>query len=661
MSHVARRSLLGLWVGLAGLCGLGALAGCGGSSGPAHPACNPLGGEGCLLPWPSMAYATPDPTSKTGYRLALTAAAMPMSVDGIVVDPAPWNRWDGFSPAGPILVSFSTGIDDTNLPPFGDPDKSLAADSPIVLLDYDTGERAPFFAELDANIAPTAPADAALIIRPLVRLKPSGHYIVALRKSLKSATRGDLPISPAFAALRDGGGFDHPLFPAIKATGAAIFDKLATAGVPKDDLVLAWDYVTASDDFLTSDLTKMRAAALPAMGTNGSALSFTVTETPPDVRAYKSYLGTFKSPDFLTDGEKDVSIIRRDATGAPQLGGMRDANLAVIIPKCVTTHALPIPTIVFGHGLFGSGKEYIADGFTLQLAQDNCFVIVAGDFIGLTSRQLALAPLAANDMNKAYQISEKLGQSIIDFISLETLAHNKMVSDPAFHYMGQPIIDPTKIFYVGGSLGGIMGNTFMAYDPNITRGVLAVPGGNWSLLFERSAAWTLLQGATMGAYPDLQLYQPLIALLGMAMEPYDPITTAAHVIKDPMAGTPVKDILMWYAVGDCLVNNISTEMVARTMGIDMIGPSLKTPWHVNVRTDVAAMTNGIFILNDHPTPLPPISNVPPATDNGTHSGINRKPAPLRSVTAYLLQSKVIQACVVNGQPAPCDCATGACD
>jgi hypothetical protein len=658
MKHTIRLSLLTLSVAIGTV---GTVAGCGGSdTGGIPKQCNPLGGQGCLLPWPSMAYVKSDASSKTGYRLALTADAMPTNVDGVNVVPGPWNRWDGFSPAGPILAAFPTGVSNDNLPPYADPDKSLAADSPIVLLDYDTGERAPFFAEVDANI--TTAANADLIIRPLVRLKGGGHYIVAIRKAVKAADGSELPISPAFAALRDGKSFDHPLFAALKTTGAAIFDKLAAAGVPKDDLVLAWDYVTASDEFLTSDLTKMRAAALPAMGANGSALSFTTVDQPPNPMAYKKYLGTYKAPDFLTNAEKDDSILRRDASGAPMLGGLRDANLAVIIPACVTTQPLPRPVIIFGHGLFGSAKGYLDDDFTAKLAQDNCFIIIAGDFIGLTDRQIALAPLAANDMNKASQIAEKLAQSIIDFMSLETLAHHGMATSPQFQYMGQSVIDTSKIFYVGGSLGGIMGNTFMAYDPNITRAVLAVPGANWSMLFERSAAWSLLQGAAMGAYPDESLYQPLIALLGMAMEPYDPITTTAHVIKDPMPGTPVKNILFWYTMGDCLVNNISTEMMARTMGIDMIGPTAKPAWHVPLRTDVAAMQNGMFVFNDHPTPLPSVRNIPPATDNGTHSGINKKAAALRSVSAYLLQSKVVQACQAGGVAVACDCATaGACD
>jgi hypothetical protein len=633
---------------------------CGGGDTGIKDPCNPLGGEGCMLPWPSMAYAKVDSASVTGMRLDIPIEAMPVNVDGTSVDPKMFDRWDGFSLSGPMIAIFSTGVSGDNLPSFKNPDASLAQDAPIVVLDVDTGERTPYFAEVDQNI--TDIKNRALIIHPLARLHPKTHYAVAIRNTVKAADGSALPINAGFSAMRDGGDFDHPRFGAAKARATEMFAALETAGVHKADLVLAWDFVTASDEFLRGDLTTMRDAAIPAIGTNGANLTFTSQEQPPIANIYKSYLGTYKSPNFLTDNENDDSIMARGADGMPVMSGLRDANYAALIPSCVTTATLPRPTIVFGHGLFGSAKEYLSDGFVQSLAEQYCFIIIAGDFIGLTSRQLAIAPLAVNDLNRGNQITEKLAQSIIDFIALESVTRGPMAASPAFQVNGVSVIDPAKTYYVGGSLGGIMGNTFMAYDPNITRGVLAVPGGDWSLLFERSNAWHLLQGAAMGSYTDPQVYELDIAFLGMGFEPYDPITTAAHVIKDPLPGIPAKNILMWYTVGDCLVTNISTELVARTMGIDLLGPAAKEVWGMTPKT--GPMANGINIYNAHPTPLPPDTNIPPAVDNGTHSGINRKPSALREIQAFLLGTQQVeQTCYAMGTttPAACDCATGACD
>lgn len=641
----------------------------GGTAPALAPDCNPLGGEGCLLPWPSAAYLRADASTPSGFRLDLPIAAMPVNADQQPIDPAPLDaRWDGFSPTGPMLAMFPRGVSPDGLPSFKSPDDSLAPGSPIVLLDLDRGERIPLFAEVDQNVRDVN--QRALVIRPLARLHDKTHYAVAIRNTVMSADGTPLPVSPGFAALRDGARFDHPRFAALAAHAGEMFDGLAAAGVAKSELVLAWDFRTASDEMLRADLTAMRAAALPAIGDRGANLGaapFTTVDQPNTAQSYRRFLGSYKSPDFLTRGEDTDSVLSRDAAGVPQIHGLRDAPFAAIIPRCVTDPAmtLPRPTIIFGHGLFGSSQGYLDDGFVQQLAEDHCLVIIAGDFIGLTSRQLGAAGLAVTDLNRGPTITEKLAQSVIDFMALESLARGAMAASPQFRIGGTadgaPVIDPDQVFYVGGSLGGIMGNVIMAYDPNLTRGVLAVPGGSWSLLIERSNAWALLQQVIQGAYDDPQVYQLDVALFGMAFEPYDPITTAAHVIKDPLFGNPVKNILMWYSIGDCLVSNITTELTARTMGIGMIGPSVKSPWHL--APTPGAFDSGIVVFDDHPTPLPPETNVPPATDNGTHAGINRKAAALRMVERFLLppDPQAVDGCQLGGIPAPCDCATGACD
>ena len=606
------------------------------------------------MPWPSSAYLVADSTTATGRRVDLPIEAMPKNIDAVAIDPVWINRWDGFSPTGPILVAFPNGVSQTGLPSWKSPDDSLAADSPIVLLDMTTGQRAPFFAEIDQNTMEIT--QRSLIIRPLARLNPGSHYAVAIRKGVKAADGSDLVPSPAFAAALAGDSYDHPRFKTTPYKD--IFSALESAGVPKTDLVLAWDFYTASNEYLRSDLLTMRDTALAAIGDGAANLTFSATARAPRTGLLKSFTGTFKSPNFLDNGETDESKMLRDANAKPLMMGLRDARFAALVPECVTSQPLPRPTIVFGHGLFGSGEEYLDDNFVIDLAQRYCFVIVAGDFIGLTSRQLALAPLAVNDLNKGQGITEKLAQAVIDFIALESITRGPFRTSAEFKHNGAEIIDPSKVYYVGGSLGGIMGNTFMAYDPNITKAVLAVPGGVWSLMFERSNAWHLLKGSAQGAYTDPEVYQLIIAFLGMGMEPYDPITTAEKVIKDPMPGVPQKEILIWYAIGDSLVTNIATEMIGRTLGLDLLGPSVKTVWSMPAKT--GPLVNAMTVYDEHPTPLPSDLNIPPSKDNGTHSDVNRNPSALRQVEAFLLQDQIIQTCG-GDTPAACDCATGACN
>src|ERR1044071_324137 len=87
-----------------------AACGGGGSGSDIRDECNPLGGTTCLMPWPSAAYQVPDSSTASGFRLDIPPEAMPVNVDQIAVDPAPWNRLDGFSPSGAMLAAFPGGV-----------------------------------------------------------------------------------------------------------------------------------------------------------------------------------------------------------------------------------------------------------------------------------------------------------------------------------------------------------------------------------------------------------------------------------------------------------------------------------------------------------------------------------------------------------------------
>src|ERR1043165_3031900 len=93
--------------------GSAALAACGGddsSSGSIPDACNPLGGEGCLLPWPSATYLTAAATTASGYRISIPIEGMPVNNNGDAIDPVQLSRADGFSPTGPLLAMFPAGV-----------------------------------------------------------------------------------------------------------------------------------------------------------------------------------------------------------------------------------------------------------------------------------------------------------------------------------------------------------------------------------------------------------------------------------------------------------------------------------------------------------------------------------------------------------------------
>ncbi|CAN5657748.1 hypothetical protein BH10ACT3_BH10ACT3_21150 [soil metagenome] len=143
------------------------------------PGCEILTGRSCLLPFPSDAYTVPDNSTGTGRRVDLPEGLLP-NVDGQTLDPTEWNRNDGFSLSTPIIV-YLPGSDpaQTKLPPEDDIGMSTTLESATVILDLDTGQLVPHWAEMDSRA--TSDADRALILRPATSLMETHRFAVALR------------------------------------------------------------------------------------------------------------------------------------------------------------------------------------------------------------------------------------------------------------------------------------------------------------------------------------------------------------------------------------------------------------------------------------------------------------------------------------------------
>ncbi|MEO8552452.1 MAG: hypothetical protein ABI678_20890, partial [Kofleriaceae bacterium] len=224
---------------------------------PIESQCNPLGINHCMTPWPSSVFEVDDATTPTGRKLAIPDTTLPTNLDGDVIDPAGWNKADGFSPAAPMVMSFPGGVSAEGLPPASDMTISLMPESPTVLIDMTTNERVAHFAELDMQ-ADATPDSQALYIRPAMRLVGGHRYAVAITTKVKARDGGELPIPPGFAALRDGKHTDHGLLETERPRLVEVLDTLETAGYDASDLVVAWDFTVASDDFIHRDMIAAR-------------------------------------------------------------------------------------------------------------------------------------------------------------------------------------------------------------------------------------------------------------------------------------------------------------------------------------------------------------------------------------------------------------------
>jgi hypothetical protein len=606
------------------------------------PECNPLGGAGCVTPWPSSAYLRDDPGSPTGVRLDLAPGAMPANRAGVELDVSPFNRRTGFSPAAQLFMVFGGAVDDTLLVFHDEIERSLTDSSPTVIVDMETGERVAHFAELDANAAAAQRLDEqALYLRPATRLAGGRRYAVGIRRSLTAVTGRPIAPTPGFQAILDRRPTGHERLEAIRERTEDAVGALASAGVPATDLLVAWDFVTADDASLLADTRAARDAAIAAMGELAADVAYEILgeESPTDDPAIARRVILSLSPPAVAG----VDGLHRDASGTPIVRGTSATRAVLMIPACATA-ASPAGLLLFGHGFFG-GIDEAQGGYMRRVARDLCMVVVGGVWRGMSSADVAFAADALNDANRALPFGERIVQGIVDFIALEQLARGRLATEVLVDGRGASIVDPARTYFYGISQGSILGTTFLAWDPHLTRGVLHVGGAGWGVLFERSTNWVTFKLILDGAYRGPLNHVIAQQIMQMAFDATDP----AHVAQV----APDKQYLLHMSIGDAAVTNLATQLQARTLGLPVLGPALEVPYGL-VETP-GPLDNGLVIWTEDPSPLPPQTNATNAEPNEAHERLRRRAAVVEQIRRFFAEGQIVHTC-----DGPCDCAAGAC-
>jgi hypothetical protein len=623
---------------------------------PVEAACNPLGDGHCMTPWPSSAFEVDDPSSATGRRLAIPEGTLPSNADGIAIDPAGWNLADGFSPAAPIAMAWKTGVSPDQLPPLDNPDLSLAADSPTVILDMTTGARVAHYAELDARAA-DRPESQALLLRPTARLIGGHRYAVGITHRVRAADGSELAPPPGFVALRDHRDTDHALLEVMRPRFADVLDALEEAGFPASDLVIAWDFTVASDELLHRDLIAARDRAIAALDDHPVGFTITGDAAIDDGRVIRRRItGTLDAPLVLTQGGRSDpgTRIARDAAGLPAMQGFYQIPFIAIVPACAYAATERVAMVVYGHGLFGSAAE-VAGNVQRPIAAGLCAVFVGTDMRGMSVIDLAAVARALTDVTRADEVMEVVEQGIVNHIALVRALRTSFAQ--RLFVGGNPtrsLVDPARVFYYGLSQGGILGATVMAYEPTITRGVLGAGAANYATLLDRSSEWALYRRVLAGSYPDPLDVAMAVGLFQMRWDRVEGSGVASTVLAGAPTGVPPKQLLVQIALGDEKVANVGSYWLARTMGIPILGPTPTTPWGLPVHPSPLAGGSAMVIM-DGGAPAAPVANLPAAA-LGVHDLPRKQLATWRQIKTFYATGQIVNEC-----SGACLCQSGACD
>ena len=637
-----RRSRLRLLAWVAGCL----LAGCGGdgpsptpSRGPDDglPAtCHPLRSAGvCASPFPASHYLDEDPTTATGYRVALGPEHFPTTGDGLTVDATTFAGRDGFSPSTHLLAVFDERIDGAPLPTLEDPTSSLSDASPTCIVDVDSGERVLHFAELDARVE-NADQRQALILRPVSRLRTGARYVAFIRRGL--VTVGGEPLS------RPVGWGDGPSTEVVEAIGRD--------GTPLEEVVLAWEFVTASRGNVAADLDRMAAHALTMLPDDGLGYTIEAVDEDYSSTTLRRVVGTFSVPRFVSHTDLDVAEIAllRDETGAPRADGTYEAPFTLLVPRRATSEAVRL--LVYGHGFVNTAAGAFGDSdderFPQRYGDSHGYAFIGTDWWGLSEHETGSGAIAAalKDINRLPWLATRLQQAVVANMVLARTA-KAIAADPAVLGVATPggpgtatILDD-RVDYFGISLGGIMGAVLLAHSPDYGRAVLHVGAGSWSTLLQRSKLWGLFGLFVNAAFRTPFERLQLISGLQLAFDPVDGMSRGDELVDRGR-------VLLQMGLHDDAVSNVATAMLARTMGLSLLDDSpVAIP-------DIGAMPGPLesaLTVWDTGQASPPSTNEAnsAADPNDIHEKLREVPALQEQLDVFLRDGVVISTC-----EGPCD-------
>ncbi len=632
---------------------LASLAGCGEDGADANTEtaagvkiashCDPIDPNYCGFPSPSNFQMVADSTTVTGLRVNLNTDILPRSADGDPADPTELNLADGFSPG----IPFTTLLPGATLAGLATPDTieaSLAADSPTVVINAETGERVAHFVDLDQD---GEEGNRVMMVRPVVRLDDATRYIIGIR-NIKGADGDALAASPAFSAYKSGGAFDHVSMDERRAVYADIFEKLSNAGVAKDDLQIAWDFTTASRESTTGWMVHMRDEALKLIDdAEGPLYAIESAEefTPDqDENTAVRVSGTISVPLYLDEDKAGATLLFGD-DGMPEVNAQspwHDVPFLMMIPHAADAET-PAKLIIYGHGLLGARTQIGGSDFPKFMNTFN-YAFMGVDLVGMSEdgdEGFIANALGGGEFHNLARMFDRMHQGTLNHLALIRIISTRFVDDAT--YGDRLTRNPDERYYHGISQGGIFGGVFMSLATDVTRGVLGVMGQPYSILLDRSKDFDPFKGIMRLGYRDRhdQIY-----LLNLAQGQWDrvePNGYSKYIRENMLPGTPQHQVLMRAALGDHQVSTVAAHVMARAVGAKHVDSGVRSVWGVEKLDSLPTGESG-YIEYDFGLPEDPICNTPMRLCDDPHGKIRKLDASMQQMDHFFSTGEIQNFC-----------------
>ncbi len=485
---------------------------------------------------------------------------------------------DGFSTVAPISTTFgkltdplgfmidpatltadSVRVFEVTLSGIGGAVTSITRELSVDFLEIEDPEDPP---ELLATLSSVDSTNRTLVLLPLRPLQSRTSYLVALTSGIKSADgRSAMASDNYLAAKTSPNSFVgspaaalEPVRQLVQAQEAA----LARFGMDPAPVVLSWSFTTQSVGVV------LAAARAQADGTPTVDLPLGNTQNlNAALRGWADvYAGTLTVPYYL-DAAAPLSGFWKGSTEHP-LGtnltwmnptpvktGDQTIPLLLSVPNGNTPHSKPAtgwPVVIFQHGITKDRTVMLAMADSLAMAG---FAVVAIDLPlhGLPPGhplRFGLGQERTFDVDEdGVPGADSSGTWMINPASLLTTRDNgrQAVADlfaltealDEIDYDGEGFdLDSDEIYFVGHSLGAMVGTVFLALEDGVRSAVLGMPGGGVAKLLDGSAAFSqrikaglAAKGVVRGT-PD---FESFMGAFQTVVDSADPINYASAAVE----------------------------------------------------------------------------------------------------------------------------------
>jgi|GEM_PF-2691582 len=356
-----------------------------------------------------------------------------------------------------------------------------------------------------------------------------------------------------------------------------IFGAMEMLQIPRESIVLFFTFRTLSVASVLEEKIQSVQGIPSIVGnflpyTDDKVITFFGGSVPAEVGYVcldcKAKITTFLAPPDLTDPQNPKP---------PRFGNApedREVPFIFILPNGTT----PFPVVFFAHGIHGDKTRVKSIVPDLTRAG---FAIIAPDLPLHGDHPIRVLGASSGTLFfnvDVFSVTENFLEAVIEQAQFAKIVN--ALDDMLKQEFGvsDPVLDTMKQFYLGVSLGGIIGAISASMVPDFAKLALVTPGGHLMRIFEETANEDFRKPlvdalSSLGIEIGSPEYQQFIEFAQWGLDRADPVNFARGVSKE---GWQTKDrIFIVKAKGDDFIPNSTTDELVATMALsDGTSPKL---------------------------------------------------------------------------------------